>query len=303
MTGRGASAAWSSRTAAGDRPSGPRWSSTPRGWVCWRDRPGRSSTGRRPATWSSTEMAVSGEAPRGAGLDVRDIAEVQTVDIGGRWGVKPAGGASDKVLARAYECTATVAMPDLSPRELARLDNEIRDRMFTSAQQDAGEFVWFTPPVPRGGPAERRDVAGRRRRAGRGVPSARCGRPVRSQRRSRRLAEGCRQAPGSARPDARRQGRRGCCRRASQTPWGSRGHEDPPAGSVGQGRLRRRAGTSRGTPAERRDDRRHGIAVGGGASDPGLVRRAGRGRRDEWRAGGDRGGPPRGQDRRLRVQL
>ena len=181
-------------------------------------------------------------------------------------------------------------------------------------QRDPGPHVHVGPagrrgvclvhaPVPRGGPAERRDVAGRRRRAGRGVPSARCGRPVRSRQRSRRIAEGRRRPAEASKPDACGQGRRGRRRGAGETPCRPRRREGPPTGSVGQGRLRRRAGTSRGTPAERRDGRRNGFAVGGGASGPGLVRRAGRGRRNERCAGGDRGSPPGGQDRRLRVQL
>ena len=79
-------------------------------------------------------------------MTARAVMKPQDVNIGGRWGVKPADGSSDALTVSGYVCEAPLGLNDFSPFALAELEHGIRDKVFTFGQQEIAEMVRFAPP-------------------------------------------------------------------------------------------------------------------------------------------------------------
>lgn len=99
----------------------------------------------KPGPVKVSIVVITDEPPEAPGMTVRQIMEPRTVNIGGKWGVKPADGGPDEILVTGYRCEATLQLEDCTPFALAELEHRIRDLVFTYGQQDIAEIVEMPP--------------------------------------------------------------------------------------------------------------------------------------------------------------
>lgn len=93
---------------------------------------------------------ISGEKPRADGMSVTAISTSESVsaapDIALSQQLAPAKGAPTNVEARVWRCVKTFETCGLSARELARIEQEMRDATWTRDQVDAADFMYFASP-------------------------------------------------------------------------------------------------------------------------------------------------------------
>ncbi len=89
-----------------------------------------------PATF--TRIVISGEAPKGEEMRVRELPGDYTVDVQWKRGNRQVDG-------RAWECTLTIPMKDGSYASFAEAEQIARDRTFTKKQLDAADTLFQVP--------------------------------------------------------------------------------------------------------------------------------------------------------------
>ena len=99
-----------------------------------------------PGPVKVSTVVISGSIPQAPGLSVRTVMQPRTVTIGGRWGVKPADGFPDTIPVSGFHGEATLQLAEFTPFALSELEHQMRDLVFTHAQQDVAEMVRFAPP-------------------------------------------------------------------------------------------------------------------------------------------------------------
>ena len=100
----------------------------------------------QPGPVNVSTVVITDKSPVAPGMTARAVMKPQDVNIGGRWGVKPADGSSDALTVSGYVCEAPLGLNDFSPFALAELEHGIRDKVFTFGQQEIAEMVRFAPP-------------------------------------------------------------------------------------------------------------------------------------------------------------